>query len=156
MKNFKIYSRNDIQKIIFDDDENAVISISTPLDEPDSNYPKINCKNVVFVECDDVSYNTPSIFIIGHQPVENVVKYFSEDDATKILDFVNANIDKDFSIHCDQGISRSPGVAVGLCKIMGIDTKSYYSRYKPNDLIVNTITNVYYENMDRFPMIGKG
>lgn len=146
---FNIRSRADIQKIPFEDDQ-AVISISTPKDIPNTNYPKINAKNVVFIECDDVCYNSPNIIIIGHQSVESVIKYFSTDDAMTILEFFDSNIDKEFFIHCDMGISRSPGVAVGLTKIIGFPTDSYYKRFKPNELIVNTIFNCYCDNRDKF------
>ncbi len=151
---FNIESRASIQKIDFDDDQ-AVISISTPKDIPDSNYPKISAKNVVFVECDDVAYNTPNVIIIGHQPVENVIKYFTTEDAMKILNFFDSNIDKEFYIHCDMGISRSPGVAVALAKIIGVPTNYYYKRFKPNELIVNTIFNCYCDNREKFVNINE-
>lgn len=151
---FQIMSRAEAEKTNFKEiGEEAIISISTPLEKPKSNFPKLKSDNVLYIECDDVSYHG-NIYIIGHSASETEVIYFSDQDAYNILKFLDENLDKEnFYIHCDMGRSRSPGVAVGLLKVLGLDFKSFYKKYTPNDYIVNKITDCYSTNYDNFKNI---
>lgn len=155
MINFTIRSKKEMEKISnLIDDDYGVISISTP----GSNFPNINCKNIIFVQFDDVSYDSPNVFIIGHQPIENECIYLSEENSIKILEFFDKMIGmnvKDFYVHCDMGLSRSPGTAIALSKIIGQDTKFFYKNYKPNPYVINTICNAYYSNTGKFKNINE-
>lgn len=150
---FTIKSRNDILKQKFETND-AIISISTPADKPNSNYPEIKHNNVCFLEFDDLrDLHSGNVFIIGHQSVESDPIYFSESHAKKILDFYENNLDKNIYIHCDAGRSRSPGVAVALLKITSQNFKNYYIKYAPNELVVNTLFNYFCEHMQDYPKI---
>jgi len=37
--------------------------------------------------------------------------------------------------HCEQGMSRSPGVAAALCRAMGQDDSFFFAEYQPNDYV---------------------
>jgi predicted protein tyrosine phosphatase len=80
------------------------------------------------------------------------MKLINEEDAIKILDFVNKYIDqaKFIVVHCNAGIPRSSGVAAALSLLIQSTEGDYYSNrtYYPNiavkSLIVRTAINKGY------------
>lgn len=73
---------------------------------------------------------------------------FNEALANQVLDFV-AKYAKDgarFVIHCDAGISRSPGMAAALDLIYGNDNSRWFKFKLPNSLVYNTLLKVWMDN----------
>lgn len=67
---------------------------------------------------------------------------FKEEMADKILKFVDEQIEKGvdtFLIHCDAGMSRSPGIAVALDEIYNENNKPFTPLY--NKFVYKTIIN---------------
>jgi len=62
---------------------------------------------------------------------------FGRKDARVILDFFLKHKDaaEVFVVHCEGGLSRSPGVAAALCKISGQDDSPWFKRKTPNGLV---------------------
>ena len=57
-------------------------------------------------------------------------KLFSDDDARQILQFVTRWPDVDrIVIHCQAGQSRSPGVALALCDLQGLDVRALEGQF---------------------------
>jgi predicted protein tyrosine phosphatase len=72
---------------------------------------------------------------------------FKKEQAKKILEFVNANINKvDLIVcQCEAGISRSAGVAGALSKIYNNDDTLFFKKYIPNKYVYNMLLNCYYK-----------
>lgn len=62
---------------------------------------------------------------------------FNEDMASKIWDFVEQHWGKvEFLvIHCDMGMSRSPGVAAAIAKVKEGDDSHWFKTKTPNDRV---------------------
>lgn len=64
---------------------------------------------------------------------------FSEDHATAIREFIDAWPDATrIVVHCNAGVSRSPGVALGLCDIRGWATAELERSYPGWNRLVRT------------------
>jgi predicted protein tyrosine phosphatase len=118
------------------DFKHIMISISCPND-PVELPNSANRISVLFLKFHDFN-----------KPIEGY-KIFDEEDAKRIIDFVNMNQgskeDWKLVVHCDAGISRSAGVAAALSKIFNDDDKYFFKHYLPNSLVYNTILKVYDE-----------
>ena len=93
------------------DDDTLVISISSPRQEP----PKINAKYVHVYHFEDVTeeYKLPA----NDYRDELIVAPMGYEIAEAIVEVVWNNMDKKkWVIHCEAGISRSPGVAIALSR----------------------------------------
>lgn len=148
--NIIIKNRKEAAKMIFGDNE-MVFSINTPgmTENP------INAKNKHYMFFDDIddNYNVP---IIGHSQSSYKPVYFNNDMAIQALAYLDFALESKIStiyIHCDQGISRSPGMAVGFCKILGLDYEFFYKNYKPNDLVTNVLVSVFSSKYSKFKNI---
>jgi len=106
----------------------------------ESEHPKLNesWSKILYLKFDDVEGREKDI---GDS--SNVMQ---DNDAERILDFVVENIDKDFFINCDAGISRSPGVLVALEQIFnGRDLSSEYRFH--NKFVKNKIRDVWFKKI---------
>ena len=58
----------------------------------------------------------------------------SEEDARKVVQFVNLHVEKHIIVHCDAGISRSAGVGAAISKYVSGDDSAFFNsgRYYPN------------------------
>ena len=77
---------------------------------------------------------------------EDVI-YFTPIQANEILDFVDKVWDKIdlLMVHCQAGLSRSPGVAAAIARIKYGNDDFYFKNYMPNTLVYRTILNVAHE-----------
>lgn len=48
-------------------------------------------------------------------------------------------------LHCDAGVSRSPGVAAALSKSLLGDDAEFFRRYRPNMRVYRTLLNRLHE-----------
>jgi len=69
------------------------------------------------------------------------IKLFDRKDAKVILDFFlkHRGAAEVFVVHCEGGLSRSPGVAAALCKVAGQDDSEWFRRKTPNGLVYATM-----------------
>ena len=76
-------------------------------------------------------------------------KIFNKKDAYSIFEFLERNKEiKNIIVHCDAGISRSPGVAAALAKIFNGDDNKYFKEYLPNMLVYKTMLDVWWEQSE--------
>lgn len=70
---------------------------------------------------------------------------FSPLDARRIWDFVLPSREQlgCIVLHCNMGVSRSPGVAAALCKALGGDDAEFFSRYSPNMRVYRILLDVF-------------
>ena len=110
-----------------------MISISAPNDKP-----KL-----------PINKNRIATLSLGFHDIDKSLKeykIFSKKDAYKIFEFLKLNKSiKNIVIHCDAGISRSPGVAAALAKIFNKDDSLYFKTYLPNRLVYKTMLDVWWE-----------
>jgi len=67
---------------------------------------------------------------------------FARDHATAITEFIDAwpNIER-LVVHCNMGVSRSPGVALGLCDLRGWATAEIERSHPGWNRLVRTVMN---------------
>lgn len=67
----------------------------------------------------------------------------TDEDARKILEFVDRNADKvdTLLIHCEMGVSRSPAVGAAVYHVLteGGDDSEFFQRFTPNRIVYRTI-----------------
>lgn len=70
------------------------------------------------------------------------VRLMTREDAKAVWAFVRG-LPPDVStvvVHCEQGMSRSPGVAIGLCQGLGIDAAQLLAEFMPNVYVMKLVT----------------
>ena len=114
----------------------VLICITSEIDE----FPIVsdNWSDILYLKFDDVEGRESDI---GES--SNVMQ---DKHAEQILDFVIKNIDKDFFINCDAGISRSPGVLVALEQIFNGKDVSYDWRFH-NKFVKNKIRDMWFRRI---------
>ena len=72
----------------------------------------------------------------------------SEDDAKRLVEFIDSNIGKDFYVHCEAGLSRSQGVVRYILDIYGEDnfeTRKNNPCRTPNLYVTAMLKREYYK-----------
>lgn len=108
----------------------AVISIHNPgMDKVEFECP--NNKGVLYLEFDDVD------------KVKEGAVAFTIADARKVWDFIQNLGDIDtLLIHCLMGLSRSPGVAAAIDKVLVGDDKHWFATKTPNRRVFRCMLHV--------------
>jgi len=133
-----IVTNRELVKLIEPKEAFVVISITSTNGEfPNLPYNK-NRRDVLRLKFDDINSAVEGMFPI------------TEEQALEIIDFVNKWKDsvKLFICQCDGGISRSSGVAIGICYIIGgmkEEIDAFYRMYIPNSRVISTILNKFYD-----------
>ena len=86
--------------------------------------------------------------IDGFVPTD-AITCMTEADARAIWDFVRRH-EGDYEaivVHCEQGMSRSPGVAAALARGLGIDDCLFWGEDQPNEYVCRTVLRS--ETIDR-------
>lgn len=91
----------------------ALISISTPGVEYDRHPNYTKWGDVIELEFDDVDR-------LMHGCIR-----FDANRAKKLIEFIEKNKDRDFAVHCDAGISRSPAVGMFISEKYGHDLEMH-------------------------------
>lgn len=114
----------------------SIISVYSPDDEPNEFQTKPNkVLSLCFSDTSEKRFD-------GMEGPFGKMIVFKEEMADKILKFVDEQIEKGvdtFLIHCDAGMSRSPGIAVALDEIYNENNKPFTPLY--NKFVYKTIIN---------------
>ena len=136
---FKVLSRAEIEAKNNYKTSHIIISISTPHEKAPSISTNSKTKAILRIQFYDACNEIPN------NQVENQAFIFNESHADKILTFVRENQCVDTVIvHCDAGMSRSPGVAAALTKLYDGDDTNFFKKYFPNSRVYHTILNTYH------------
>jgi len=111
-----------------------VVSIHDP-DKPRPRIPaRVGLRDVIYVAFHDA------------EPVEELdlpsdVVLMTADNARQIWEFVRRHIDYVGAIvcQCEQGMSRSPAVALALSELLGVSGDVFRSNYQPNLYVMQQI-----------------
>ncbi|MCE9557114.1 MAG: hypothetical protein K8T91_27520 [Planctomycetes bacterium] len=128
--NLIVASREEIEHGIVVREPYGVVSIS----DPGSRRPKIRrpatFRGAVYVKFHDAEPVTgsnlpPEVVLINQQHV-NAIWRFVEMHRLQLRTIV---------VHCEQGMSRSPAVAAGICDWLDLDASRFFSQYQPNQYV---------------------
>lgn len=83
-------------------------------------------------------------------PEDQEIIYFNKKHAKKVISIYERNKDKAdiVAIHCDAGMSRSPGIAAALQKIHTGNDFLWFNTKTPNMLVYRTIMEEYYADQN--------
>lgn len=73
---------------------------------------------------------------------ELIDQCFYEDDARRIVEFLETYKDGDVIVNCEAGVSRSPGVVLALRRKFGGDTEQVFKTSCPNIHVASTLGRV--------------
>lgn len=147
---FCVYSRQMVELIKPYETEHLIISIRTPGDPKLARLPlNKHTRGVHHLQFHDIIAASQE----DEDRVEREGQYilFNDSMARDVLLFVHAHISdttrppiETLIVHCDAGVSRSAGVAAGLCKsIFAMDDTWAFKRYHPNRRVYRCILNTY-------------
>ena len=138
---FFVYSRPAIEKGPAHDVPHVVISITTTAGERARIPECAECRGILrlaFPDADSVvdGYSKSDLFAASH--------------ADQVWDFILGHRDaiSRVVLHCDAGMSRSPGVAAALAKVLVGDDSVFFKRYRPNMRVYRTLLERYYGRSD--------
>lgn len=134
---FYVYSRPAIERLPPHDVPHVIISITTTEADVARIPTSPECRGVlrlVFPDADQADH------------IHSESDLFSASHADAVWDFVlahRADIVR-VVLHCDAGMSRSPGVAAALAKVLVGDDTELFARYRPNMRVYRTLLDRYY------------
>ena len=140
---FRVLNRKDAKNFQYlnHDYTSAIISI-TDSDKTNIVFEKTaenNIRSILLLKFDDVEAHS-------HAPNEVVI---SNEDAQKIVQFVNANKDKVdcFVVNCEGGVSRSAGCCAAIMlALTGDDSAIFNNPSKcPNMTVYRRVLNAFFE-----------
>lgn len=138
IKNFYVYSRDWVQVIAPQPVPHLIVSIKVPGDPFQVKLPvNEHTLKTLHLEFHDLGDEA-----MKHVDVRDQYEgqCFSRSQARQILAMVAAYPEAEaFVVHCDAGLSRSPGVAAALSKILTGDDNYFFKRYTPNSRVYRTI-----------------
>jgi predicted protein tyrosine phosphatase len=114
-----------------------VISIRDPGTKKPRIRRTLGLKKVLYVEFHDAEpadgFKTPSKIVL-----------MKPSQAQAIWNFVQRYQDEIGSVvcHCEQGMSRSPAVALALAEALGCETRHIRTSYQPNQYVYDLMKNV--------------
>jgi len=136
-----IYDRASIESLEPYENSHIIISITTPDDEEADIKIGNSCKGI----CRFVFSDMCTLY-----PDENL-RPFSEEDANKAWKFILQH-SKDIDliiVHCDAGISRSPGMGAAIAKVFNGSDDFFFKRFNPNMLVYRLMLSAYYDNLSK-------
>lgn len=125
-----MYSRAAIERVAPHEEPHLIVSITSRMDDVariPTNEHTLEIVRLVFLD------------VPGHLPVA-----MTDEDAERILDALerHRSVVERVVVHCDAGVSRSPGVALALAQLTGGSTDEIRERYRPNPHVVETLLRV--------------
>lgn len=134
---FLIYSRKAIEAALPPVVPYVVISITTSPTDLACLPPSSSCLGVLRLTFFDSDLPLD---------VEGPDGLFSQSDARQIWDFVLNHRERIRCIvlHCNAGLSRSPGVAAALSNVLTGDDAELFRRFHPNRRVYRTLLDVFH------------
>jgi predicted protein tyrosine phosphatase len=116
----------------------VVISIHDPHKRRAKVRRQSGLRDVLFLAFHDAEPNDFTTMSSG-------VKAMTHKQAKQIWRFVDKHkaVAGTVVVHCEQGGSRSPAVAAGLCKAMGGKDQEFWQDYRPNHHVYRCILDAY-------------
>lgn len=146
-----IYKATNEEFINSFDSSFVVVSTASPEMEDYKIPDNKNCKGVLYLRFHDVTIDGD---VNSIRPVDkNNIKPINKNDVNQLLDFVEKHKEESqWLVHCEAGLSRSPGIALALSEILNgrrADHSpyvySYYSLQFANSIVRKKILEGYYE-----------
>lgn len=143
---FIVYSRTAVQVVAMPLVPHVIVSISTPGDMPaeiGTNFWTRRLVQLQFHDLDD--------YVMQHVEIKDQYEgqCFNKQHAREILEAVADCPDAEvLVVHCDAGLSRSPGVAAALSKILVGDDSGFFYRYHPNMRVYRTLLEEHFAPSD--------
>ena len=131
--------------------DSVIISISTP----DVDYkdliiaPNEENRVIAILELSFMDSDKPGENDVYDNPT-TIDDLMSDDDAQRVVTFVDKYKDKRILVHCDAGISRSSAVAAAILKhYTGDDSMIFDSRwYNPNRWVYRKVLEAFYNKRE--------
>jgi predicted protein tyrosine phosphatase len=127
-----VYSRSAIGALQAPAEPHIVISISTTTGDPARlGHPAHPPSRLGLVRLAFYDSDTPAAGRV----------LFDRAMAARIWDLVeqHRSAAEIIRVHCDAGLSRSPGVAAALALVLHGDDREFFARYRPNRLVYRTM-----------------
>lgn len=154
---FYVYSRLGIEHTPAHEVPHAIVSIRSPGDPAEvklrTNEHTKGVLHLQFHDIDDLSpKDLEEVKAAGMDENLNLdpKTLFTEDMGRQVVQFVLAHKDhvERFLVHCDAGLSRSPGAAAAIAVMVGQSDENFFKRYYPNRKVYRFILNAYQETLD--------
>jgi len=86
---------------------------------------------------------------------ERQERAFNKEQARQVIEFVEGIIHKAemLLIHCEMGMSRSPGMAAALSKLYAGTDQYWFDRYTPNRMVYSKLVEAAVEYDERFKKV---
>jgi predicted protein tyrosine phosphatase len=122
-----VYSRAAVERVAAHDVPHWIVSITSSVEDRariPTNGHTLEVVRVTFLE---VGAGEPGAM--------------TDDDARSIVDVFRRHraVAERVVLHCDAGVSRSPGVAIALARLAGVDESALAKRYRPNAHVITTM-----------------
>jgi len=140
---FEVHSIQSVEAMDPPARPHAIISIRTPKGPTANLRTGLRTLGVLYVAFPDVDRNYLDLPEEDKQYVAEDL--FGKKNARVILGFVKKHAPSAelFVVHCEGGLSRSPGVVAALSKIMNGDDDAWFKRRSgPNMLVYSTLLEV--------------
>lgn len=135
---FIITDREGIEKGVLAKSSYVVISIHDPNTKPPRvrQQPGFRAKLVLcFDDAEEIPDTAePGEIVLMSQGQAEQIRAFIEKHRAEVGTVV---------LHCEAGMSRSPGVAAALCRAFGDDDQLFWQEYQPNRHVYHLVTQVF-------------
>jgi predicted protein tyrosine phosphatase len=144
---FTVLCRTEAERAEMPSHPHLIVSISTP-GEPEAQL-RTNTATCALVQLQFHDFDDRALIEISSRHPDAVRDYeprcFSPVQARQVLDAIKQHPHaEELIVHCDAGLSRSPGVAAALSKILTGDDRYFFSRYHPNMRVYRTLLEEHY------------
>jgi predicted protein tyrosine phosphatase len=144
---FFVYSRRAVELIAPFTVPHIFVSITTPGDSegpaklPENEHTR-GVLRLAFSDIDVIREGSA----FGEDPDDTRV-LFAPEHGEQVVSFVSEHLDhiEAIIVHCDAGMSRSPGVAAALARLCNVDDSPFFKRYHPNMRVYRGILTAYYQ-----------
>lgn len=139
-----VHSRPAVERALPPEEPHAVISITTTADDvaqlPDAT-SRLGVLRLSFPDADVAVADVTAD------------RLFGAEHADRIWDFLDAHRDAItcLVLHCDAGMSRSPGVAAAIARVLHGDDTFFFRRYHPNMRVYRTLLERHHARVEAAP-----
>jgi predicted protein tyrosine phosphatase len=131
----------------------AHISINDSEGMNSKSYWEQNHSNVLILHFDDVVEEVEEIINLTDKDSPFKTQAITREQAQQLYDFIIANKDRNFYIHCSAGISRSGAVATFIANLKELRGEDWFQfkhdnpTIQPNSLILKYLNEIHNKNI---------